>query len=179
MLIMASTVRIRAILAGATALALCFFLTAHAADRAGRTATSVAVDKSERTLTVRYADGSEEVLGGLRFGARWKDGPKRARGDDKTPEGTYRISEVRTSKGTYKYVPAFLIDYPNAEDRAISRKLGFDPGDTILIHGPPSAMPFDMHPPGDWTDGCMALKRSQMKRLVGVLRKGTPVTILP
>lgn len=139
---------------------------------------SILVDKSERTVTIVSADGTSRRLSGARFGSGWKDGPKRRRGDERTPEGDYRIVEKRT-EGNYRYLPALLIDYPNASDRARAKAAGVDPGDFILFHGPPRAMPFGWHPPGDWTDGCIALSPAQMKTLMQAAKVGMPVRIVP
>lgn len=139
---------------------------------------SILIDKSARTVTILDHSDKPRVLTGARFGSGWKDGPKRRRGDKRTPEGSYHVAEMRKD-GTYKYLPALLLNYPNAMDRAISARNGWDPGDFILIHGPPGWMPIDMHPPGDWTDGCIALSRKQMRTLMSLAEEGMPVRIVP
>ena len=140
-------------------------------------ASYLLIDKSDRTLTIHYADGTKSVLTGARFGSGWKLGPKRASGDEKTPEGEYHVLDHRTS-GKFNYIPALYLDYPNATDRSASKALGVDPGGDILIHGPPKAM-LGMHPPGNWTDGCIALSRKQMGLIMSVSKVGTRVQIVP
>ncbi len=116
------------------------------------------IDKSDRTLKIVFPNGAVRTLHGVRFGPNWKGGPKRQRGDRKTPEGEYRVLEHRTSRDVYPdvtYLPALYLDYPNAHDRVASAALGVDPGDAIMIHGPHPDLPeFLLRLRGDWTDGC-------------------------
>ena len=139
------------------------------------------IDKSDRTLTIVFPHGAAKTLRGLRFGPSWKDGPKRQRGDRKTPEGEYRVLEHRTSREVYPdvtYLPALYHDYPTDQDRLASAALGVDPGDAIMIHGPHPHLPDSLlRLRGDWTDGCAALPAAEMDYLMRVTREGTPVTI--
>jgi murein L,D-transpeptidase YafK len=137
------------------------------------------IDKSDRTLTVFFADGRIETLTELRFGPNWDQGPKRRRGDRRTPEGEYRVLEHRTSRIDYPnviFLPALYLDYPNEADLAASEALGVDPGNAIMIHGPAPDLPPDAASE-HWTDGCAALSREQMAYLMSVTSEGTPVTI--
>jgi murein L,D-transpeptidase YafK len=119
------------------------------------------------------------MLTELRFGPNWDQGPKRQRGDRKTPEGEYRVLEHRTSRIDYPdviFLPALYLDYPNEADLAASEALGVDPGNAIMIHGPAPDLPPDAARE-HWTDGCAALSREQMAYLMSVTSRGTPVTI--
>jgi murein L,D-transpeptidase YafK len=139
------------------------------------------IDKSDRTLTVIFPGGVAYKLRELRFGPNWHLGPKRQRGDRKTPEGDYHVLEHRTSRIVYPdvtFLPALYLDYPNEADLAASDALGVDPGDAIMIHGPHPEMPAQVMR-GHWTDGCAALGAEQMAYLMMVTREGTPVTIQP
>jgi murein L,D-transpeptidase YafK len=139
------------------------------------------IDKSDRTLTAVFADGRAYTLAELRFGPSWHLGPKRERGDRKTPEGEYRVIEHRTSRIDYPdvtFLPALYLDYPNEADLAASEALGLDPGDAIMIHGPHPEMAAERMR-GHWTDGCAALSAEQMAWLMAVTSEGTPVTIQP
>lgn len=148
---------------------------------ASQTADRLLIDKSDRTMAVIFADGSEYTLTELRFGPAWHLGPKRQRGDRKTPEGEYRVLEHRTSRADYPevtFLPALYLDYPNEADIAASEVLGVDPGDAIMIHGPHPDLPAQVMR-GHWTDGCAALSGEQMAWLMAVTSEGTPVTIQP
>jgi murein L,D-transpeptidase YafK len=146
--------------------------TAMAADRISR----IIVDKSDHELLALYQSGRQLKIDGLRFGKAWADGPKRRRGDLRTPEGHYIIDQVRMA-GRYRYLPALHISYPAPGDVERARKAGIDPGDAILIHGPPFGLPFNL--PWEWTDGCISMPLSDLTTLVRDTRPGTPVTIRP
>lgn len=144
-------------------------------------AERLVIDKSDRTLAIIFADGTTRMLTGLRFGERWDQGPKRQRGDEKTPEGEYRVAEHRTSRIDYPHVtflPALYLNYPNEADLAASEALGVDPGSAIMIHGPAPGLTPEILVQ-DWTDGCAALSREQMAYLMTFTREGTAVTIQP
>lgn len=100
-------------------------------------------------------------------------GPKRQRGDGKTPEGNYHITHVNTQS---RFHLSLGINYPNPQDLQISNEMGVDPGDDIFIHGLPngygSAVP-------DWTNGCVAVSNSEIKEIVALVKPGTPITIYP
>lgn len=100
-------------------------------------------------------------------------GPKRQRGDGKTPEGQYHITHVNTQSA---FTLSLGINYPNAEDLRLARAAGVDPGDDIFIHGLPngygSAVP-------DWTNGCVAVANDDIKEIVALVKPGTPITIYP
>lgn len=99
-------------------------------------------------------------------------------GDNATPEGRYRISQVRDGGDTI-YHRAFLLNYPNDEDWARFKKAreegriapGIQIGGLIEIHGYGGRG-------DDWTNGCMALTNPEMDFLDGWVKEGTPVTIV-
>ncbi|WP_068116113.1 L,D-transpeptidase family protein [Tropicimonas marinistellae] len=99
------------------------------------------------------------------------DGPKRFRGDGKTPEGTYLIDRRNPNSSFHL---SLGISYPNAEDVAYASALGRDPGGDIFIHG--DRRPED--PRGrDWTAGCIAVKDREMESIYAMVRNGTPIDI--
>ena len=103
---------------------------------------------------------------------------KRSQGDRATPEGRYRIVKKK-DVGQSIYHRALLLDYPNAEDRkrfAAAMKRGEIPrasaiGGLIEIHG-------DGGRGQNWTDGCVALRNSDMDELFARVPVGTRVTIV-
>lgn len=132
------------------------------------------VDKSERVL-IGYSGSREAVrYTNIRFGDA-PVGHKRFEGDEKTPEGTYRISG-RNPKSAYHL--SLRISYPNAADSAYAKARGRSPGGDIFIHGQPNAWPGPTIA-RDWTDGCIALSNAEIKQLWDIVPDGTPITIRP
>ncbi|MFH1176560.1 MAG: L,D-transpeptidase, partial [Acidobacteriota bacterium] len=99
-------------------------------------------------------------------------------GDRATPEGLYRVVQLKVGRST-RYYKALLINYPNDEDReryAAGKRRGTIPrragiGSLIEIHG-------DGGEGRDWTDGCVALSNQDMDWLFARVEVGTPVTIV-
>ncbi len=137
---------------------------------------AIIVDKLRREL--HLYDGGKRVatyaaeLGGN--GLR----PKRHAGDRATPEGRYKVLEMRAN-GSTKYYKALLLDYPNRDDvarfREAQRRGGIPPrvgiGSLIEVHG----LGGDGR---DWTDGCVALRNNDMDKIFKRTRVGTPVVIV-
>lgn len=101
---------------------------------------------------------------------------KRLSGDGATPEGMYKVTEVRHHSQYYK---ALLLNYPNDSDRERFRqnqREGNIPrrariGGLIEIHG-------DGGLGKDWTEGCVAVSNAQMDELMRHAFKGMWVTIV-
>lgn len=145
--------------------------------RSKREGTTVfVVDKLRRRLHV-YASGKRIATFEAELGAKGLR-QKYFSGDQATPEGTYRVTEVR-GPGRTKYYKALMLDYPNSEDRARhawGKRTGQVParagvGSLIEIHG-------DGGQGRDWTDGCVALSNPDMDKVFARARVGTPVTIV-
>ena len=138
--------------------------------------TALIIDKLARKLHV-YRAGRRVATFAADLGAKGLR-QKLHSGDQATPEGRYRVSQVRGPKQTNFY-KALLLDYPNQEDRARyewGRRTGIVPrrtgiGSLIEIHG-------DGGQGKDWTDGCVALRNRDMDRVFDQARVGTPVTIV-
>jgi murein L,D-transpeptidase YafK len=134
-------------------------------------------DKSLKTLYLfksAQGGGEWEIERAFPMATGEKHGPKLVEGDKKTPEGTYFIigrkdkSELSVSP---LYGPAaFVLDYPNVEDRKAGRT-----GHGIWIHGSERGNLPPLH-----TSGCMALSNPGILELSGILGKGvaTPVIIV-
>jgi hypothetical protein len=137
---------------------------------------AIVVDKLRRRVTV-YRAGKAVVHFPAELGANGLRRKEHA-GDRATPEGMYRVVEVKQAPQT-RYYKALLIDYPNDEDRmrfALSQRRGrisarAGIGSLIEIHG-------DGGEGRDWTDGCIALVNEDMDRLFAQVDVGTPVTIV-
>lgn len=132
------------------------------------------VDKSKRTL-IGFSAGREVVrYTAIQLGDA-PTGHKQFEGDERTPEGTYRISFKNPGS---RYVLSLKIDYPNAADRAYAEARGKSPGGDIFIHGQPNAWPGPALA-YDWTDGCIALTNNQMRQLYAAVDVGATITIRP
>ena len=139
-------------------------------------ADAVLVIKSERRL---YLMKNNELLEKFKvtFGGNPK-GHKEAEGDEKTPEGHYRLGYKNLKSRFYKSIH---ISYPNRKDRANAKRLGVKPGGNIMIHGQkngwewvtPLAQLFS------WTNGCIALSNKDMDKIWMSVDPGTPIEIRP
>ena len=97
-------------------------------------------------------------------------------GDGATPEGKYRVTQIKQNS---KYYKALLLDYPNDQDRQRFRQGQRDGtiagrariGGLIEIHGQGGQGK-------DWTDGCVAVTNIQMDKLMKYAVKGMWVTIV-
>ena len=106
------------------------------------------------------------------------EGDKVRQGDNRTPEGLYRISGRNPGS---RYHRSLRISYPSARDRAEAGKLGVDPGGDIMIHGLPNGLGWlgRFHLFYDWTAGCIAVTDRDIDEIWNVVRDGTPIEIRP
>lgn len=142
----------------------------------GQAADRILVIKSERRLCLM--DG-EKVLDTYRI-ALGKNpiGHKLYEGDNKTPEGEYRI-DWKSEKS--RYHRALHISYPNRSDTAAARERGCSPGGDIMIHGLPHRFGWlgRLHRFVDWTRGCIAVTNAEIKEIYRMVPIGTPIEIRP
>jgi L,D-peptidoglycan transpeptidase YkuD (ErfK/YbiS/YcfS/YnhG family) len=139
-------------------------------------AVTILVDKLRRRLFLYY-QGMRLAVFDAELGANGLR-QKVHSGDQATPEGMYRVVELKEGKKTGFY-KALLINYPNEDDVArfedsrhrgrISRRAGI--GGLIEIHGGGG----HGH---DWTDGCVALANADMDKVFSRVQIGTLVTIV-
>jgi murein L,D-transpeptidase YafK len=105
-------------------------------------------------------------------------GPKRQRGDGRTPEGLY-IIDGRNAESIF--TKSLHISYPNAIDAAVARTAGVEPGGQVMIHGLPlwagkvDLVQFFR----DWTDGCVAVGNKAIEEIWDAVDDGTLVEIRP
>jgi murein L,D-transpeptidase YafK len=159
-------------------LTLVFALCAHAEGTASAPALAdrVVIRKAERLLLLerngRILREYPVSLGQNPFGH------KQRRGDKRTPEGSYVVTQRRSESRFYK---ALLISYPNRNDIKTALEKGYDPGGMIMIHGMPEAARGDEEDyiQRDWTDGCIAVTNEAIDQIWSLVRDGTPVDILP
>ncbi len=137
---------------------------------------AIVVDKYAKKCYV-YISGKLKHTFDCELGKNWI-GRKRHKGDKATPEGIYHITKKLDSKKT-KYYKALLINYPNDEDKSrfqkeikqgtLSKKTNI--GGLIEIHG-------NGGKGVNWTEGCVAVKDSDMDIIYKIADVGTSVTIV-
>jgi murein L,D-transpeptidase YafK len=105
-------------------------------------------------------------------------GPKERQGDNKTPEGTYRIDARNGNSGFHL---SLHISYPNEDDKKRAKKLGVSPGGDIMIHGIKNGFSLvgASHAETDWTEGCIAVTNQEMEEIYKFVPIGTVVEITP
>jgi|JI10StandDraft_1071094.scaffolds.fasta_scaffold96440_4 murein L,D-transpeptidase YafK len=124
-------------------------------------------------------------------------GAKRRRGDQRIPEGAYRIAGPARTSRFHLFLP---IDYPSPADadrglaegslsRAEFQRIHaahaagrMPPQDTALggllgFHGEGARWRGDLDL--DWTEGCVAVEDETIRWLAQHAKRGTPVSILP
>lgn len=129
----------------------------------------ILVDKSERRM--RLLRGGKVLRSYSILLGDAPKGHKRQQGDERTPEGEYRISGRNPNS---RFHLSLRVSYPNAADRKQAQARGVDPGGDIMIHGGT--------PPGyrrDWTDGCLALTDREIEEVWSLVPTGTPIRIDP
>jgi lipoprotein-anchoring transpeptidase ErfK/SrfK len=137
---------------------------------------AVVVAKEEHKVTL-YVNGRVRRVYQADLGFNWV-ADKLLAGDGATPEGRYRVAQVKRGGATL-YYKALLLNYPNDLDRrefqAAKRSGQAPPGATIggliEIHGEGGRSQ-------DWTKGCIALRNRDIDELMRFVGNGTPVTII-
>lgn len=147
-------------------------------------AVAQAPGKADRVLVLKAERELLLLRGGFVLNSypialgRHPKGPKRRRGDGRTPEGVYVI-DYRFSGTPYHL--ALHISYPDAEDTARALVDHLRPGGDILIHGMPAR--FGHTDPvrffRDWTDGCIAVGNIAIEEIWQAVDDGTPIEIRP
>jgi murein L,D-transpeptidase YafK len=137
---------------------------------------AVMVDKSDAQLYL-IKQGRKYATYPVTFGGEAK-GHKQQKGDERTPEGHYTLGYKNSNSAYYKSIH---ISYPNAQDRENARKRGVDPGGDIMIHGQANGWGWAsiVVQLFNWTNGCIALKNSDMDRVWEAVDPGTPIEIRP
>ena len=141
---------------------------------AEETVDSVLVDKSDEKLFLLSGDKVVAEFS-VAFGGDPK-GHKQKEGDEKTPEGHYILDYKKSDSSFYK---AIHISYPNEEDKKAAAALGVDPGGLIMIHGQRNGLGWLawITQAFNWTDGCIAVKNSDMDEIWDAVPKNTPIEI--
>lgn len=136
----------------------------------GPRVTLVEVHKADRRMYL-LGDGKVLKTYKIRLGGN-PIGHKQFEGDQKTPEGAYRISHRNPNSA---YHLSLGISYPNQADREFAKSKGRPPGGDIFIHGGPK----EWFAGRDWTAGCIAVKDREMEEIFAMVQPGTQINIFP
>jgi murein L,D-transpeptidase YafK len=162
--------------------------------KACKRATRVVVEKSARRLTADCIAGGRVVFP---IALAREPGPKRKQGDQRMPEGEYTIAGPARTSRFHLFIP---FDYPSRADAAralaegrIDRRVHdaiayahdrgrLPPQDTALggvlgIHGEGVRWRGDLDL--NWTEGCVAVTDRAIEQLARLVRRGTPLRIVP
>jgi len=136
----------------------------------------ILVVKKDRKMYL-YKDGKVQSVIPVSLGKN-PVGHKQKKGDNRTPEGEFFIHRKLCSP---KYYRSLCISYPRPQDKAKAQARGVNPGGDITIHAQPK---WNADGKGDgytlarnWTQGCVAVTNSEMKKLWYAVREGVPITI--
>ena len=103
---------------------------------------------------------------------------KERAGDDRVPEGTYRIAGRNAHSAFYR---ALRIGYPTPDQVRSAQARGIDPGGDIMIHGIRNGLGWvgALQHEVDWTKGCVAVTDPEMDEIWRAVPDGTRVEIRP
>jgi murein L,D-transpeptidase YafK len=138
-------------------------------------ADRIVVTKSAHTLVLFEHD---KVLRSYRVALGRASGRKLQQGDNRTPEGHYRIVSHNPHSAAHL---SLQISYPNADDRARASAAHVPPGGDIMIHGLPNGSGYigAAHTQTDWTFGCIAVTDEEMDEIYRLVPDRTPIDIEP
>lgn len=136
----------------------------------------VIVEKSARRLTLFRG---RTLLKSYRVAlGRAPIGAKQQEGDQRTPEGLYRIDFHKSDSAFHR---ALHISYPEQRDITRAAARGVSAGGDIMIHGLPNGRGWigALHRRIDWTAGCIAVTNSEIEEIYRTVPDGTPIEIRP
>ena len=141
-----------------------------------------AVEKADKVLVLKststlYLMKNKKVLYQyhVSFGAN-PEGHKHQEGDERTPEGNYTLDYKNPNS---KYHKSIHISYPNQQDKKWAKKAGVSAGGDIMIHGQKNGFGLLawITQLFNWTNGCIAVKDSEMDKIWSLVDKGTAIEI--
>ena len=136
----------------------------------------IVIEKSPRKLSL-FVNGKSLKSYRVALGCN-PIGAKQEEGDNKTPEGVYRI-DGRNPQSNFHL--ALHVSYPSDEDKVHAAERGVSAGFDIMIHGIRNGRGWigAFHRLSDWTAGCIALTDEEIEELWRVTPDGTIVEIQP
>ncbi len=140
---------------------------------------AVLVKKSERTLYL-LRDGQVVKRYRIMLGPHAK-GPKLLEGDERTPEGNY-TARPQKSQQPFLQIDSRVVS-ESAAIVSARRNTTLTPGGSIMIHAHEkeagTKKPWRAPRKFNWTDGCIAVKNSDMDEIWDAIEIGTPIEIQP
>jgi murein L,D-transpeptidase YafK len=142
----------------------------------GAVADRIVLEKTARRLTL-FRDGRTLKSYSVALG-RAPVGPKEYEGDQRTPEGIYKVD---FHKADSDYHLALHISYPEQHDVDRAAAQGLSAGSDIMIHGLPNGRGWigRFHRRSDWTAGCIAVADFEIEEIYRVVPDGTPIELRP
>jgi len=139
-------------------------------------ADKVLVEKGARKLHL-IKDGKQIRTFEIALGP-YPVGDKSREGDQKTPEGIYRLDDRNPDSDFFLSIH---ISYPNSGDYYEAHANGQDPGGQIMIHGQPNQPKYSaaFYDKEDWTNGCIAVSNSDMIDIWLMTPDNIPIEIRP
>jgi murein L,D-transpeptidase YafK len=139
-------------------------------------ADRIVLEKSARRLTL-FQSGRVLKTYPVALG-RAPLGPKEYEGDQRTPEGIYKID---FHKPDSDYHLALHISYPEQPDIDRAAAQNLSAGSDIMIHGLPNGRSWigRFHRRSDWTAGCIAVADFEIEEIYRAVPDGTPIELRP
>jgi murein L,D-transpeptidase YafK len=137
---------------------------------------SVVVDKAAHRM-ILFSHGKPVRVYAVALG-RGGAGPKIRAGDDKVPEGSYRIVG-RNPRSAFHL--SLRIGYPTRAQATDAVRHGVDPGGDVMIHGIRNGLGWlgSLHRAMDWTRGCIAVTDPEIEQIWRAVPDGATILIKP
>ena len=158
------------------ALCLFSFLQAPRRDPITPAADRIIVEKRAHRMTL-FKQGQVVRTYRIALGRGGRE-PKTRSGDNRVPEGIYRISGRNPDSA---YHLSLRISYPTPAQAAAARKVGTDPGGDIMIHGIRNGLGWigPQHRRLDWTQGCIAVTNAEIEEIWRTVPDNIEIEIRP
>jgi murein L,D-transpeptidase YafK len=137
----------------------------------------IIVHEAKRSLVLMH-HGIPIARYSISLGRNADTGPKQREGDKKTPQGRYVI-DSRNAHSRFSLSPH--ISYPDQNDILRAKARGYSPSENIMIHGEPNGWGWltPLFQRIDWTDGCIAVANSDIRKIWQLVPTGTSIEIEP
>jgi murein L,D-transpeptidase YafK len=105
-------------------------------------------------------------------------GPKVQAGDNRVPEGVYKIVSRNPKSAFHR---ALKVSYPTLDQTRQARAHGVDPGGDIMVHGIRNGLGWigKLQRRVDWTKGCVAVTDREIEEIWRLVPDGTTIEIDP